>query len=62
MTPQHVLWITSFCVMQCIASLLFKWGSTSDSLWWWWFFDGPFSTELTLGLVDNVERNYEKPN
>jgi hypothetical protein len=25
-------------------------------------FDGPFSTELTMGLVDNVERNYEKPN
>ena len=25
-------------------------------------FDGPFSTELTMGLVDNVERNYEKLN
>ena len=40
MTAQHVLWITLFYVMQCIASLLFKWGSTSDSRWLWGFFVG----------------------
>ena len=26
--------------MQCVAGLLFKWGSTSDSRWYWGFFVG----------------------
>lgn len=40
MSAQHVLWIALFYGMQCVASLLFKWGSTSDSRWFWGFFVG----------------------
>jgi multidrug transporter EmrE-like cation transporter len=29
-----------FCGMQCVANLLFKWGSTSDSRWIWGFCGG----------------------
>jgi len=40
MSAQNVLWIALFWGMQCVANLLFKWGSTSDSRWLWGFFGG----------------------
>lgn len=40
MSLTNVLWIALFYAMQCVANLLFKWGTTSSERWWWGFCGG----------------------
>ena len=51
MSVQNVLWIALFYGMQCVAQLLFKWGSTADSRWLWGFFGGHLFGVSSMWIV-----------